>query len=106
MAVLDFVQVAPSGNGGNNTIYAATLGAAGTSGTITTGSDMIIRIAASGDITVRFGTTTNLTPATATDIYVPAKTPYIIDMGHTNNAISIFSIAAATVITVNQVSKN
>lgn len=106
MAVLDFVQVAPSGNGGSNTIYAATLGAAGASGTIATGNDMIVRIVASGAITVRFGTTVNMTPAIATDIYLPANTPYIVDMGHQNNAISIFSVTAATIITVNQVSKN
>lgn len=106
MAVLDFIQVAPAGNGGNNTLYAATLGAGANSGVITTGLDMIIRIAASGAICVRFGPSASLTAATATDIYVPANTPYVVDMGHINNAISIYAIAASTVVTVNQVVKN
>lgn len=108
MAVPTFIQVAPTGNGSNNTIYAATLAASANSGVINTGNDMIIRIVGSGNLTVRFGTATNLASnaATATDILVPANTEYIVDMGHQNNAISIFSIAASNVITVNQVSKN
>lgn len=108
MAVLQFVPVAPQGNGGSNTLYAATLGAAGTSSVITVGNDQIIRIACSGAITVRFGTVTNLTasgPATATDMYFPAGV-YIYDVGHNNNAISIYSVGASTVVTVNAVQRN
>lgn len=108
MAVFEFFPVAPAGNGTSNTIYAATLGAAGTSTVITVGNDAIIRIAASGAFTVRFGTVTNLTasgPATATDMYFPAGA-YIYDVGHVNNAISIYSVAAATIVTVNIVARN
>lgn len=108
MAVFDFIPVAPAGNGGTNTIYAATLAATTASTVITTGPDMIIRVVASGAITIRFGTATNLasSPATATDIYIPANTVQLFDMGHQNNAISLFSIGANTIITVNQVVKN
>ena len=67
---------------------------------------MLFRIAVSLPVTIRFGTTTNLTTATATDIYIPANTPEIFDMGHINNAICIYAFNAATVVTVNLVSKN
>jgi hypothetical protein len=108
MAVQAFVQVAPVGNGTNNVIYGATLGASANSPVINTGNDMIIRIVASNAITVRFGTAANLAsnPAGATDIYVPANLPWVVDMGHQNNAISIFSISATTIVTVSQVVKN
>lgn len=106
MAVFSFVQVAPPGNGGSNTLYASTLGAAGNSPIILTGKDMIIRIVASGAITVRFGQNATLGNSAATDIYLPANTVWIVDMGHQNDSISIFSVAAATIVTVNQVVKN
>jgi hypothetical protein len=108
MAVFEFIQVAPASNGSNNTIYAATLGAAGNSTVITTGKDMIIRVVGSGALTIRFGTADNLasSPATATDIYLPANLPYVVDMGHQNSAISLYSVAANTIVTVNQIVKN
>jgi hypothetical protein len=107
MAVALFNPVAPTGNGSTNVIYAGTLGAAGTP-LVTVGNDNIIRIAASGAFTVRFGTTTNLTasgPATATDIYFPAGV-YIYDVGHNNNALSIYSFGASNIVTVNAVPRN
>lgn len=107
MAVQSFIAVAPASNGtAPNTIYSATLGSAANSTVITTGLDMIIRIVGSQALAVRFGTAANLTSAGATDIYLPANTPYIIDMGHLNSAISLYSFAAANIVTVNQVSKN
>jgi hypothetical protein len=107
MAVFDFIQVAPAGNGtAANTIYAATLGSTANSGVITTGFDMIIRVVCSQASTIRFGPSASLTAATATDIYLPANVPYIVDMGHQNNAISIYSTAANNIVTVNQVVKN
>lgn len=107
MAVFDFVQVAVTSNGtASSTLYSATLGAAANSPIITTGLDMIIRVVASGALTIRLGALATITNAGATDIYLPANTPYIVDMGHQNNAISLYSIAAATIVTVNQVSKN
>lgn len=108
MAVLNFIKVAPTGNGSNNTLYAATLAAGANSGVISLGADMIVRIVATGNITVRFGTATNLASnaATATDILVPANQELVIDLGHQNNAISIYSFAASTIVTVNQVVKN
>lgn len=105
MARQSFIPVAVTTNGGNTAIYSGTLGAAGTSGAVTTGYDMIIRIACSGAIAVRFGTTANLSTVTATDMYFPAGV-YVYDMGHLNNAIDIYAFAAATVVTVNEVSKN
>jgi hypothetical protein len=108
MAVAKFYQVAPSGNGSTNTIYADTLAAGADSGVVTTGPDMLIRVIGSLPITIRFGTTANLAgnPATATDIFIPANTPEIFDMGHYNSAISIYTFQNGTVVTVNQVSKN
>lgn len=106
MAVPYFHQVAPQGNGSNNTIYNGTLAASANSGVITTGNNMLIRVIASLPITIRFGTATNLSAATAADIYIPPNRPEIFDMGYINNAISIFALSAGTIVTVNQVSKN
>jgi hypothetical protein len=106
MATPVFYQVAPTGNGNNNTIYAGTLAASANSGTQTTGNDMIIRVIASQPITIRFGTVANLSAATATDIYIAPNVAEIFDMGHLNNAICIYAFNASTVVTVNQVSKN
>jgi hypothetical protein len=106
MAVPSFIQVVPAGNGGTNTLYAATLGANANSGVQVAGNDNIIRISASLPITVRFGPSATLSAATATDIYIPANSPEIFDLGHINNAFSIFAFQASTVVTVNVVSKN
>ena len=69
---------------------------------------MIIRIVASQPISIRFGTTTNLSGnnAGASDIYIPGNYESIWDMGHINNAISIYSFNAGTYITVNTVVRN
>ena len=106
MAVPSFVQVAPAGNGGNNTLYAATLGAAATSGVQVAGNDMIVRVVASLPVTIRFGPSASLSASTATDIYVPGNSPELFDLGHINNAFSIYAFSAGTIVTVNQVSKN
>jgi hypothetical protein len=108
MAVSVFVPVASNTTGtATNNIYNATLGASANSTVITVGNDAIIRIACSGAINVKFSTATNLTtnPAIATDMYFPAGV-YIYDVGHNNNAISIWSIAASTIITVSAVPRN
>jgi hypothetical protein len=108
MAVQLFTPVAPPqvGNATNN-IYNATLGAGANSTVITVGNDAIIRVACSGAINIRFGTTASVTtnPAIATDMYFPAGV-YIYDVGHNNQAISIFSIAASTIITVSYVPRS
>lgn len=108
MAVASFTPVAPAGNGSNNTIYSATLGSAAESGLITLGNDMIVRIAVTGNAAIRFGTTTNLASnaATATDILLPGAQVMVVDLGHYNNAIRIYSLVASNIITVSQVSKN
>jgi len=106
MAVPSFIQVVPAGNGGNNTLYSATLGASATSGVQVAGNDMIIRVVGSLPITIRFGPSGSLAAATATDIYIPANSPETFDLGHINNAFSIFAFQASTVVTVNQVAKN
>jgi hypothetical protein len=107
MAVMKFYPVAGASVGTSaGVLYAATLGASGTSGVITTGPDMLIRIVATGAITVRFGASATITAAGAGDMLIPANTIDIWDMGHLNNAITIFSIAATTTITVSQVVKN
>ena len=109
MSVLLFNPVAPAATPGNvtNNIYNATLGAAANSTVITPGINSLVRIACSGAITVRFGSATNLTtnPAGATDMYFPAGV-YIYDLGNANTSLSIYSIAAATVVTVSYVVKN
>lgn len=109
MAVQLFNPVAPAATPGNvtNNLYNATLGAAANSTVITPGIDSLVRIACSGAITIRFGSATNLTsyPAGATDMYFPAGV-YIYDMGHANTSLSIYSIAASTVVTVSYVVKN
>jgi len=105
MAVMTFFPVIGAGNGNTNALYGATLGAAATSGVITTGYDMIIRVATTGTANIRFGTTANLTTATATDILLPGPGYWIFDMGHLNNAIVIYSVGAANVVSVVQVQK-
>lgn len=109
MSVLLFNPVAPAATPGNvtNNIYNATLGAAANSTVITPGADALVRIACSGAITVRFGVSGNLTtnPAGATDMYFPSGV-YIYDMGHANPSLSIYSIAASTIVTVSYVVKN
>lgn len=106
MAVFSFIPVAPT-TAGNNTLYAATLGSAANSTVITPGNDAIIRIASTGNLTIRFGKSAALTttPAGATDMLFPAGV-YIYDMGHNNDSISIYSLAASNVITVNLVPRN
>ncbi len=107
MAVQIFYPVIPASLGtASNTIYSATLGAAANSGVINTGPDMIIRVAASGPITIRFGAAATITAATASDMYIPSGVVQIFDMGHLNNAIWIFSVNAATSVTVSTISKN
>ena len=109
MSVLLFNPVAPAATPGNvtNNIYNATLGAAANSTVITSGKDSLVRLAFSGAVTVRFGLAANLTtnPAGATDMYFPAGV-YIYDLGHQNDSLSIYSIAAATIVTVSCVVKN
>jgi hypothetical protein len=106
VAVAKFYQVIPAGNGSTNTLYAATLGAAATSGVVTAGNDMLIRVIASLPITIRFGTVSNLSAATSTDIYIPPNRAEIFDVGHNNNAFSIYAFQAGTIVSVNVVSKN
>ena len=109
MSVLLFNPVAPAATPGNvtNNIYNTTLGAAANSTVITPGTDALVRIACSGAITVRFGSSANLTtnPAGATDIYFPTGV-WIYDMGHANTSLSIYSIAASTIVTVTYVPRN
>jgi len=108
MAVPSIIPVAPAGNGSANVLYAGTMGAAGTQ-LVTVGNDQIIRIAHTSAITVRFGTTVNLTasgPAGAGDMLFPGAGVEQYDVGHVNNAISIYSIAAANPVSVNIVVRN
>ena len=70
MAVAKFYPVVAAGNGSKNTLYAATITGGATSGVITTGNNMLIRIAAVNPVTVRFGSAGTLTTADATDILV------------------------------------
>jgi hypothetical protein len=104
MATPTFVQVAPTGNGNTNTIYAATLTGGSASAVIPTGNNMIIRIACVNPVSVRFGTTGNLTTATAGDILVIGPHEFF-DMGYNNNAICIYA-NSTTLVSVNVVSKN
>jgi hypothetical protein len=106
MAVFSFVPVVPSGNGAANVMYAAQLAAGATSGLITAGNDMIVRIASTGPATVRFGTTSNLTTATATDILLPGPGYWLFDLGHQNNALEIYAFNQSTYVSVNVVQKN
>jgi hypothetical protein len=106
MAVQLFNPVMPAGNGtSTNNIYSATLGAAGNSTNVIPGIDAIIRIACSGAINIRFAPSAVLANATATDMYFPAGV-YILDMGHLNSALNIYSIAASTIVTVSYVPRN
>ena len=104
MAVFDFIPVIGSGNGGVNTVYAANLTAASTSGVITVGNDQIIRIAAVNPISIRFGTSVNVSTATANDILLPGGVG-LFDMGHQNNAIVIYA-NSTTLVTVSIVQRN
>ena len=105
MARETFIPVSVTTGGVNTALYAGTLGAAGTSGVITAGPDMIIRIACSAAIAVRFGTAANLSTVTATDMYFPAGV-YLYDVGHLNTSLDIYAFGASTVVTVNEVNKN
>lgn len=93
-----------AGNGGVNTLYSATLAAGANSGVIATGHDMIIMISNVNPVTVRFGTTLNLSTATASDILLPGGVQ-ILDMGHLNNAIVIYA-EATTAVSVTTVVRN
>jgi hypothetical protein len=100
---MKFYPVIAAGNGAKNTIYAATITGGATSGLITTGPDMLIRIAAVNPVTVRFGSSASLTTADATDILVIGSE--IFDMGHNNNAIVIYA-PATTLVSVSVVVRN
>ena len=109
MAVLLFNPVMPAATPGNltNNLYNATLGAAANSTVITPGINALVRLACSNAVTVRFGSSANLTtnPGGATDMYFPAGVA-IFDMGNANTSLSIYSISASTIITVSYVVKN
>lgn len=104
MAVFKFVQVAPAGNGGANTLYAGTLASGGTSGVVTPGSGQIVRVAVSDHATIRFGAATLSAPS-GSDMLL---TPYGVeefDMG-VNTSLDIYAFNAGTYVTVSVVSKN
>ena len=108
MAVLKFYPVMSPSNGTvAGTIYAAQLGAAGNSANIPIGKDALIRIATQGGaVTVRFGASATLTNSGVTDILIPQNWAEIFDMGHQNDTINIYSIAANTYVSVSYVVRN
>ena len=103
MAVAKFYPVIAAGNGAKNTLYAATITGGATSGVITTGNNMLIRIAAVNPVTVRFGSAGTLTTADATDILVIGSE--IFDMGQNNNSIVIYA-PATTLVSASVVVRN
>jgi hypothetical protein len=104
MAVLEYIPVIPASLGtSTNTIYTATLGAGGNSGKVTTGVDMIIRVACAAACNIRFGASATITAATATDMYLPAGV-HKFDMGHQNDAIWLFS-TPGSIVTVSTIQK-
>jgi hypothetical protein len=97
MALPIFYPVVPAGNGtSTNVISSGTITAAGNSPIITPGNDAIVQITCSAMFNIRFGPAATLTAATAADIQIPANILYIVDLGHINSALSLFSTAGGT----------
>lgn len=71
---------------------------------IVLGNRVLFRIVSTQGVNVRFSA--DGSTASASDMYLPANTPQIFDMGDQNNTISIYNSSASTAtVWVNAVSK-
>jgi hypothetical protein len=66
----------------------------GAVGVFQLGNNVVIRVVATVAVNIRFGDS-SITTATAQDIYLPANTVELFDMG-TNTAIAVFAAAASS----------